>query len=157
MRVLHQLHRLPQPTHYHNKLFISIIWGNITLGFCPNFRCISFNFEYNIAMIKMWSLLAKLSMKCSLEEDGQGSPGVVRAPTRSCCSCSSSCSVCSCRSAWVACSSCCRGACSVLRQLRRHGQQRGQTPSLTRSPLTSTHHALAVVSLQMEMVTYLNS
>ena len=108
-------------------------------------------------MIKMWSLLAKLFMKCSLEEDGQGSPGVVRAPARSCCSCSSSCSICSCCSAWVACSSSCRGACSVLRQLRRHGQQRGQTPSLTRSPLTSTDHALAVVSLQMEMVTYLYS
>ena len=69
-----------------------------------------------------------------------------------------SCRVSSC-SARVACSSCCLqtlrscgGAGRVLTQLRRHGKQRRQTPGLTRAPLTSADHALAVVSLQMEMV-----
>ena len=143
-------HSLSHKTFFLRKLYPASRW------------CVS---KLSLYFIQLWVLqkprtvhLWKMSMG-SLEEDGQGSSWVVRAPSCSC----SACRVSSC-SAGVACSSCCLqtlrscgGAGRVLTQLRRHGQQRRQTPGLTSAPLTSADHALAVVSLHMVRVIYLYS
>ena len=144
-------HSLSHKTFFLRKLYPASRW------------CVS---KLSLYFIQLWVLQKSRTVHfwkmfmSSLEEDGQGSSWVVGAPSWSWWP---YCRVSSC-SAGIACSSCClqtlrscRGAGRVLTQLRRHGQQRRQTPGLTSAPLTSADHALAVVSLQMVRVIYLYS